>query len=55
MNRRQELDYALITGEIDIKDVLASISCYLEDNEVSNTLYRLKNPIVAALSSEYNY
>ncbi len=50
---KQELDYALITGEIDIKEVLVSISCYLEDNEVSDTLYRLKNQIVAALSREY--
>lgn len=48
----QELDYALSTGEICIKDVLASVSCYLEDNEVSKTLYRLKNPILAALSIE---
>ena len=53
MNIRQELDYALSTGEIGIKEVLAAVSCYLEDNEVSQTLYRLKNPIVAALSSEY--
>lgn len=52
MNIIQELDYALSTGEICIRDVLASVSCYLEDNEVSQTLYRLKNPIVAALLSE---
>ena len=53
MKMRQELDYALSAGEIDIRDVLAAVSCYLEDNEVSQTLYRLKNPIVAALLSEY--
>lgn len=50
---RQELDSGLKTGEIDIKEVLAVVSRYLEDNEVSQTLYRLKNPILAALSSEY--
>lgn len=50
---RQELDCGLKTGEIDIKEVLAVVSRYLEDNEVSQTLYRLKNPILAALSSEY--
>lgn len=49
---RQELDSGLKTGEIDIKEVLAVVSRYLEDNEVSQTLYRLKNPILAALSSE---
>jgi len=53
MNIEQELEYALSTGEIDIKKVLAVVSGYLEDNEVSQTLYRLKNPIVAALLSEY--
>ena len=53
MNIEQELEYALYTGEIDIKNVLAVVSGYLEDNEVSETLYRLKYPIVAALSREY--
>jgi len=53
MNIEQELEYALSTGEIDIEKVLAVVSGYLEDNEVSQTLYRLKNPIVAALLSEY--
>ena len=53
MNIKQELQYALSIGEIDIKEVLAVVSGYLENNEVSQTLYRLKNPIVAALSSEY--
>ena len=50
---RQDLEYALSVRDIRIQDILAVISCYLEDNDVSDILYRLKNPIVAALSSEY--
>jgi hypothetical protein len=53
MNLQDKLKYDLEAGEIDIYEALTVISGYLEDTDVPESLYRLKNLIVSEIYRNY--